>query len=101
MCPVLTETINDQLNIELATLPLKTDIDNNAFIDYSLVDSPFVMSNAVFVDGKGTFFYFPLETLNIKYLRIGYICMVTSRLTKLFYRTYPTQRHFSLNWVNS
>ena len=73
MCPVLTETINDQLNLELATLPLKTDIDNNAFIDYSLVDSPFVMSNAVFVDGKGTFSYFPLETLNIKYLRIGYI----------------------------
>ena len=53
MCPLVTDAVDTNLNDILDTVDLKADIDDNCYIDYSLVQPPFVIKDAIFVNGKG------------------------------------------------
>jgi hypothetical protein len=54
VCPLVTDEVDNDLNKVLDSLDLQTDIDDNCYIDYSLVQPPFVIKDALFVNGKGT-----------------------------------------------
>ena len=53
MCPLVTDEVDNDLNDSFDTLDLQADIDDNCYIDYSLVQPPFVIKDALFVNGKG------------------------------------------------
>ena len=59
VCPLVTDEVDNDLNKVLDSLDLQTDIDDNCYIDYSLVQPPFVIKDALFVNGKGTISVFP------------------------------------------
>ncbi|XP_063694486.1 bactericidal permeability-increasing protein-like [Bolinopsis microptera] len=56
VCPLITDEVNNDLNSILNTLELQSDIDENCYIDYSLIQPPFVTKEALFVNGKGEIF---------------------------------------------
>ncbi|XP_063694485.1 bactericidal permeability-increasing protein-like [Bolinopsis microptera] len=56
VCPLVTDAVDTNLNDILDTVDLKADIDDNCYIDYSLVQPPFVIKDAIFVNGKGEIF---------------------------------------------
>ena len=53
MCPLVTDEVDNDLNDSFDTLDLQADIDDNCYIDYSLVQPPFVIQDALFINGKG------------------------------------------------
>ena len=61
VCPLITDEVNNDLNSILDTLELQSDIDENCYIDYSLIQPPFVTKEALFVNGKGKFCYFYID----------------------------------------
>ena len=58
VCPLVTDEVDNDLNDVLNTLDLHTDIDDNCYIDYTLVQPPFVIKDALFVNGKGAYYEF-------------------------------------------
>ena len=61
VCPLITDEVNNDLNSILDTLELQSDIDENCYIDYSLIQPPFVTKEALFVNGKGKFCYLHID----------------------------------------